>query len=172
MKLTPMEISGKKFKKRFRGVDAQEVNEFLEMVSSEMEDLIRQNRYLEEELNRKNAELSDFKSREQTLKDTLILAQKLARDMKNNMAKEAQVILSEAEIEAEKIVRGAHERAMELEKDIRELKNQRLKLIEEIRSIINTHIKLLDVAEESVKLKESEEEKVQRISTSRSKTSE
>ena len=61
---------------------------------------------------------------------------------------------------------------MELEKDIRELKNQRLKLIEEIRSIINTHIKLLEVAEESVKLREAEEEKVQRISTTRSKTSE
>jgi len=172
MKLTPMEVSGKKFKKRFRGVDAEEVNEFLEMVSTEMEELVRQNRYLEEELARKNSELTDFKSREQTLKDTLILAQKLARDMKNNMAKEAQVILSEAEMEAEKIVRQAHNRAMELEEEIREIRNQRLKMIEELRSILNTHIKLLEVAEESAKAKEAQEDKVQRIPASRGKTSE
>ncbi len=38
MKLTPMEISGKKFRKRFRGVDAEEVSEFLEMISTELEE--------------------------------------------------------------------------------------------------------------------------------------
>jgi len=170
MKLTPMEISGKKFRKRFRGVDAEEVNEFLEMISTEMEDLIRQNRYLEEELNKKNSELNDFKSREQSLKDTLILAQKLARDMKNNMAKEAQVILSEAEMEAEKIIRQAHDRAMELEKEIRELRKQRMKMIEELRSILNTHLKLLEVADESARIKEAQDDKVQRIPTTRGKS--
>ncbi len=172
MKLTPMEVSGKKFRKKFRGFDGEEVSEFLEMVSTEMEDLVRQNRYFEEELGRKNSELNDFKSREQSLKDTLILAQKLAREMKNNMAKEAQVILSEAEMEAEKIVRQAHDRAMELDQEIRELRNQRLKMIEELRSILNTHTKLLEVEEESVKLKENQEDKVQRIPTSRAKGSE
>jgi len=172
MKLTPMEVSGKKFNRKFRGLDAEEVNEFLEMVSTEMEDLVRQNRYFEEELGRKNSELNDFKSREQSLKDTLILAQKLARDMKNNMAKEAQVILSEAEMEADKIVRNAHDRAMDLEKEIRELRNQRLKMMEEFRSILNTHIKLLEVAEESVKVKEIQEEKVQRIPATRAKGTE
>ena len=170
MKLTPMEISGKRFKKRFRGADVEEVNEYLEMVSSELEELIRQNRYLEEELGRKNSDLTDFKSREQTLKDTLILAQKLARDMKNNMAKEAQIILSEAEIEAEKIVRSAHDRALGLEEEIRELRHERLKLIEELRSILNTHAKLLEVEEESARAKEAQEDKVQRIPASRAKT--
>ncbi len=170
MKLTPMEVSGKKFKKKLRGVDAQEVNEFLEMISTEMEELVRQNRYLEEELGRKNSEVTDFKSREQTLKDTLILAQKLARDMKNNMAKEAQVILSEAELEAEKIVRNAHDRAMELEEQIRDLRNERLKLIEELRSILTTHYKLLEVEEEAARTAEAEEDKVQRIPANRAKS--
>jgi len=165
MKITPMEITGKKFKTRFRGYDVEQVREFLEMVASDVEDLKRESRYFEEELQRKNAELNEFKSREQSLKDTLILAQKLARDMKNNMAKEAQIILSEAEMEAEKIVRQAHERAMELEAEIRELRNQRLKMIEELRSILNTHLKMLEVASESAAAAEAEEEKVARISS-------
>jgi len=163
MKLTPLEISGKRFKKNFRGYDPAEVREYLEMVAGEMENLVRQNHYLEEELAKKNNELNDFKSREQTLKDTLILAQKLARDMKNNMAKEAQVIISEAELEGEKIVRNAHDRAMELEEEIRELRKQRLKLIEELRSILQTHFKMLELEEEGARQKEEQEEKVSRI---------
>ena len=165
MKITPMEITSKKFKTRFRGYDTEEVREFLEMVASDVEDLKRESRYFEEELQRKNAEVSEFKAREQSLKDTLILAQKLARDMKNNMAKEAQVIVSEAEMEAEKIVRQAHDRAMELEAEIRELRNQRLKMIEEFRSIHNTHTKMLEMATETAVELEFQEEKVSRIAS-------
>jgi cell division initiation protein len=165
MKITPMEISGKKFKTKWRGYDPDEVREFLEMVASDTEDMIRESRYFEEELARKNSELGEFKSREQTLKDTLILAQKLARDMKNNMAKEAQVILSEAELEAEKMVRQAHDRAMELENEIRDLRNQRLQMVEEMRSIINTHMKMLDLVSERVDQIDQEEQKISRLAT-------
>jgi len=164
MKITPMEITGKKFEKRFRGYDVAAVREFLEMVASDVEELKRECRYFEEELSRKNAEVNEFKSREQSLKDTLILAQKLARDMKNNMAKEAQVVLAEAEMEAEKILRQSHERAIELEGEIRELRNQRLKMTEEMRAILSTHQKLLDMAGEGVAASEAEEDKVARIS--------
>ena len=163
MKITPMEITAKKFRNRWRGYDMDEVREFLEMIASDMEDMKRESRYFEEELARKNAEVNEFKAREQSLKDTLILAQKLARDMKNNMAKEAQVIISEAEMEAEKIVRQAHERAIELEGEIRELRNQRLKMIEELRSILNTHTKMLVMATETAVELEFQEEKVSRI---------
>ena len=165
MKITPMEISGRKFRTKWRGYDMEEVREFLEMVASDIEDMIRESRYFEEELARKNSELGEFKSREQTLKDTLILAQKLARDMKNTMAKEAQVILSEAEMEAEKMVRQAHDRAMELENEIRDLRNQRLQMIEEMRSIINTHMKMLDLVSEHVDRSDQEEQKISRLAT-------
>ncbi len=164
MKLTPLEISAKRFKKRLRGFDPAEVIAFLEVVASEMEDLIRENRYLEEELTRKTQELAEYKSREQTLKDTLIMAQKMAQDMKNNMVKEAQVVLSEAELEAEKIIRQAQERAIELEEELRELKNQRTRLIEELRSILNTHLKMLQAVEESARKKDEEDSKLTRIS--------
>jgi len=170
MKITPMEISGKKFKKRFRGYDVDEVREFLEMVAGDLEDMKRESRFFEEELSRRKAELNDFKSREQSLKDTLILAQKLARDMKNNMAREAQVIVSEAEMEAEKIVRQAHERAMELEAEIRELRNQRLKMMEELKSILNTHLQMLEVVTEKAATEEAVEEKVSRIGEHRKKS--
>jgi cell division initiation protein len=171
MKITPMEVSGKKFKTKWRGYDQEEVREFLEMIASDMEDMIRESRYFEEELSRKNSELGEFKSREQTLKDTLILAQKLARDMKNTMAKEAQVVLSEAEMEAEKMVRQAHDRAMELENEIRDLRNQRLAMVEEMRSIINTHMKMLDLVSEHVDRSDQEDQKISRL-TARAKSSE
>ena len=44
MKITPLEIKRQQFKKTMRGYDTVEVETFLEMVSNDMEDLIRENR--------------------------------------------------------------------------------------------------------------------------------
>lgn len=50
MKITPLEIKRQLFKKSLRGYDSVEVETFLEMVSNEVEDLIRENRELKDQL--------------------------------------------------------------------------------------------------------------------------
>jgi cell division initiation protein len=160
MKITPLDIQNHRFKKGFRGYDRQEVEIFLEMVAGEYENLIKENNYLGEELSRKNTELAEYREREQTLKDTMITAQRIAQDMKQNVAKEAQIILSEAEMEADRIIKKAHERVISLQDEISDLKRQRLRAEEDLRGMLTTHLKLLDIASEEEAESAAGEDKV------------
>lgn len=163
MKITPLDIQNHKFRSRLWGCDPEEVGIFLEMVAAELEEKIKENQYLTEELSRLRSQLSEYREREQTLKETMMMAQKIAQDMKNNVVKEAQVILSEAELEAERIQERAQARVVELEDQIQELKRERLLVEEELRATLTTHLKLLEVGREEAAEKAEQEEKVKRL---------
>ena len=163
MKITPLDIQNHKFRNRLWGCDGEEVSIFLEMVATELEEKIKENHYLTEELSRLKSQLAEYRDREQTLKETMMMAQKIAQDMKNNVVKEAQVILSEAELEAERIQERAQVRVVELEEKIQELKRERLLLEEDLRATLVTHLKLLDVGREEEAETAEQEEKVKRL---------
>ena len=163
MKMTPLDIQNHKFRSRLWGRDPEEVAIFQEMVAAEMEERIKESQFLTEELSRAKSQLAEFREREQTLKETMMMAQKIAQDMKNNVVKEAQVILSEAEMEADRILERAQARVVELEEKILELKRSRLLLEEDLRATLTTHLKLLEVGREAEAEQAEQEEKVKRL---------
>jgi cell division initiation protein len=147
MKVTPLDVGSRRFPRRFRGYDPGEVNIFLEMVSQEMEDLVQENRFLSEDLRRKNAELMEHKETERHLKEAMVAAQRLAEDMKAKMLKEAQAVVAQAELEAESIIAHAQARVLELQAEIRGLRDDRIRAREELRALINTYTALLEADE-------------------------
>ena len=147
MKITPLDVGNHRFPQKWRGYDPKEVEIFLEMVSQEMEELVQENRFLTEEFKRASADLGELKEKESLLKDAMITAQKMSEDMKNNMVKEAQAIVAQAELESDSILRRAHERVIDIQDEIQELKDQRIRAREEVRSILNTHIALIEAGE-------------------------
>jgi len=151
MKITPLDVGSHKFPRKWKGYDPEQVDIFLEMVSQEMEDIIKENQFLSEELKRKSAALSEYKEKEQILKDTMITAQRTSEDMKNNMIKEAQAILAQAELEAEAIIRKAHERVIEIHGEIQDMKEQRIRVQEELRKMLRTHLALIEAQEEKAR---------------------
>jgi len=156
MKLTPLDILQRQFSKRWRGADPAEVKDFMEVISAELEEIIRENRFLEEELKKSHQSLGAYRQREDTLKETMITAQKVTQDMKENVKREADVIIAEARIEAEKIVGEARGRASELQEEIAALKRQRLRFESELKGVIETHLKMIEaVAEKESLLEES-----------------
>ncbi|UTT41863.1 DivIVA domain-containing protein [Exiguobacterium aurantiacum] len=100
MALTPIDIHNKEFSTRFRGYDIDEVNEFLDQIIKEFELLIRENRRYEELVNDMQARIDYFSSMEDTLNKSIIVAQEAAEEVKTNAAKEASLILKQAEREA------------------------------------------------------------------------
>ena len=158
MKLTPLDILQRRFSKRWRGLDRAEVKDFLEVISAELEEVIRENRFLEEELKKSHQSLAAYRNREDTLKETMITAQKVTQDMKENVKREAEIIIAEARVEAEGIVGEARRRAHELQEEIAELKRQKIRFESELRGTIETHLKILDATKE--KLEQIDESKV------------
>ncbi len=75
------------------------------------------------------------------------MVRKLAEDLKRTAIKEAEVMISEAELRGEKILDAAHRRAARLAEDIREMKSLRTRLSTAVRTTIETHLSLLDSLE-------------------------
>ena len=98
MKITPLDIRKQSFKKTFRGIDAEEVQAFLEMIAEEFERLNRENFEFKERERSLEAEVKRYRDLEEMLQETLRTAQKAADDVHENAKKEARLIMKEADI--------------------------------------------------------------------------
>ena len=145
MAITPIDIQQQQFKTRPIGYEKYGVDEFLEQLAEEMERVLRLNQELREELARTRASLDEMKQRETTLKETLITTQKMVKDIKANAHKEADIVLSEAQLKGERIVRDADERRIQLINEIQEIKRQKISFETSLRALVVSHIKLLDL---------------------------
>jgi cell division initiation protein len=148
MKITPLDIQQQRFRSTWRGLDRAEVDAFLNLVASEVESLLRENHDVKEDLRRTRNMLDQFREREQALKETMITAQKITDDIKHAARKDAEIIVGQAELEAEKILQNAHSRLISIIDDIHELKRQRAVLKQNLKGLIETHQKLLEVQEQ------------------------
>ncbi|HTN53262.1 MAG TPA: DivIVA domain-containing protein [Anaeromyxobacter sp.] len=148
MNITPLDITQKTFRKTFRGFDAEEVEAFLALVAVEFEALVKDNLALREDNQRKAEEILEFKGRERALQETLVTAQKASEEIREAARKEAEITISDAELQAEKIVQGAHARFLRIVDDINELKRQRLQFETNVRTLVESHLKLIEAFRE------------------------
>ncbi|MEO0115453.1 MAG: DivIVA domain-containing protein, partial [candidate division WOR-3 bacterium] len=82
MPITPIDIRKKKFSTQLRGINAQEVKNFLEMVANEMEVLRKERALLAEKVDELQAKLEGYVKTEKLLKDTLVTAQAATEEIK------------------------------------------------------------------------------------------
>lgn len=148
MNITPLDITQKQFRKVFRGLDPEEVEAFLALVASEFEALVKESLALREDNQRKADDIAEFRSRERALQETLVTAQKASEEIRDAARKEAEITISDAELQAEKIVQAAHSRFLRIVDDINELKRQRLQFETNVRTLVESHVKLIDAFRE------------------------
>jgi cell division initiation protein len=149
MHLTPLDVQQKQFARKLRGVDPQEVRRFLELCSDEFEELVRETIELKEEIRARDAELAETRGRERALQEALVSAQRLAQEMREQARKEAEIVLAEAELQAERIVQDAHQRRTSLIDELGELKRQKLAFEADVRAAIDRHARLLEAFSEA-----------------------
>ena len=167
MKLTPLDIQQQQFSVRFRGFDTNEVDGFLETVASELEDLLKTNKELQVELERKEARIGEYQNLEKTLKETLLMAQATSEEMKKvaqqtaeeikaSAQKEAAFTISRTREQAEKFIADTNMRLVKIQEEINELKRKKIILKQELRSLLETHLRLLESSSEK-EVREPEE---------------
>ena len=118
MSVTPIDMRQREFGSAMRGFDRAEVTAFLIEAAGEYEVALRENDRLRQEIVRLDASLHQFRELEGSLKATLISAQKIADDMRENAVKESQRIVREAETEAGALVQAAQVKIDATERDI------------------------------------------------------
>jgi cell division initiation protein len=142
--ITPLDIQQQQFKgKMFGGLDPEDVDSFLQMVAKELEDLLRENSDLREKLKKVTIEMEEYGQREYKLRETMLAAQKITEEMKANAQKESTLIISEAEIKAEKLLIEGEQRLARINDQIMELKRQKLQFGMAFKSLLDTHYKML-----------------------------
>ncbi|MDZ7664599.1 MAG: DivIVA domain-containing protein [Desulfotignum sp.] len=146
MGITSLVVRQKEFKTRFRGFDVQEVDGFLEEVAVHLESMDRIIEKLMEEKKRLDLENQGYRKREDAMKNAMIQSQNIVEQMKDNAKKSAQVIIANAQVEAEKMLNRSHKRLSQLHSDIMELKRQRIQLEMQIGAVIESHAKLLEMS--------------------------
>ncbi len=148
MNITPLDITQKQFRKSFRGYDPEEVDAFLSLVAVEFEALVKEVNSLREERQRKDDEIAEHRSRERALQETLVTAQKASEEIRDAARKEAEITISDAELQAEKIVQGAHARFLRIVDDINEMKRQRVQFEAGVKTLVESHLKLIEAFRE------------------------
>ncbi|MCB2187750.1 MAG: DivIVA domain-containing protein [Deltaproteobacteria bacterium] len=139
------QIRQKDFSRRFRGLDPREVHSFLDMVAEHVGGLEDQVAELARKHLESQEKLAAYIAREDTLQAALEQTRQMAVDIKSNAEREAQLLVAEAELQAEKTLGQAHNRLAQIHDDIAELKRQRAQFEVRLRSLVEAHLKLMDV---------------------------
>jgi cell division initiation protein len=148
MRITPLDIQQKQFPMKFRGFDVEEVYAFLEVIREEMEDLLRENANLRENIQRLDNQLKEYRDMETTLRETLLTAQQLVEDYKMNARKEAELVVREAELRSDTLLKEAQEKVIKIHEDIVDLKGIRRHFKEEVKRLVESHLRMLEFDKE------------------------
>jgi cell division initiation protein len=148
MRITPLDIQQKQFKMKFRGFDVEEVYAYLEILREELEEFSRENSHLKEQLHRVENQVKDYRDIETTLRETLMTAQVMVEEYKTNARKEAELVLKEAELKADELIKGAQEKVVKIHEDIVDLKGIRRHFKEELKRLIESHMRMMEFDKE------------------------
>jgi cell division initiation protein len=107
MKLTPLDIHHKEFRRSLRGYDEKEVDDFLDDVADDFERLFKENIELSEKMESAGEQLRRYQVNEQTIQNTMLAAQRSAEDIVNKANADADQVLRDAELKAKEIIHNA-----------------------------------------------------------------
>lgn len=102
--LTPLDIESKVFTKSFSGYNTSEVKIFLKEILAYYEMLYKENIELKDKINTLQEGVQYYKNIEETLQNTLILAEKTAEETKALARQKAEQIEKEAQLKADVII--------------------------------------------------------------------
>ncbi len=154
MKVTPIDIQQKRFHVVFRGYERTEVEMFLDLVRDQMESLIRELTDLRDFKESYNQRLHELNEKEEVVKKTMFMTQKLMEDQKDNARREAALIIKDAEIRSHQIIGSVQEEKARLEAEIRELTRRKRHFFEDVKKVIQMHQEMINFEESGTDVKE------------------
>jgi cell division initiation protein len=123
--ITPLDMRQARFTTALRGFDKADVTAFLQEAAEGFDLAMRENERLRMEIVRLEASLDQYRELEGSLKTTLMSAQKIADDMRENAQQEAARLVREAEGRVELMVQKAQARTEDIEREIDGLRIKR-----------------------------------------------
>ncbi len=143
MRLTPLDIRKQEFGRHFRGFDPDEVQAFLQMVSSQWEEMLAEIRQMEQRLQEAENRLNHYQKVEEALEEALRIARDNAQKSLNVAEVKAGGILLEAERRAEAMQREAVQARDALRREVETLTRKQEEVVVRLKSFLQSELDLL-----------------------------
>ncbi len=144
MALTPLDIQKMRFPQQMRGYDTSEVENFLSLVAEEVTGLLAQLEKAERENRYYRQRLEETEHREHQLQQTLLRAQKVSDEITANAKREAELMVKEAEMAADRMVQQAIAQSTRIEGKITELRTMRREVQLKFKNTLDLFQRILE----------------------------
>jgi purine-nucleoside phosphorylase len=144
MRLTPLDIREQQFRRVMRGLDPEEVEQFMATVAGEFESLVASNNELRQQVVELEEKIVEYKSMEKALRDALLAAERVMGEAKESAQREAALIVREAELAADRAKGRLGQDLVRLQEEIADLRRLKDGYVSRVRWLLRSHLEMLD----------------------------
>ena len=147
--ITPLDIENKRFTKKMKGYSTEEVDDFLDELTLEYGKLYKENAELKAQREELDDNVGKYKNIENTLQNTLVMAQKTADEITAVAKQQAEQILKDAEYQAKTSVDELNMQIVNKQKELEDLKKEFEVYKAKMESLLISQLELLkDIKED------------------------
>ncbi len=138
--ITPEDIRGQEFRRKMLGYDPDTVDNFLDQLADQLERMQSDIAGLSERLAVAEQITAEYREIEETIKTTLIDAQKNASDRRKAAEAEASSVITKACLEAETVTNETHQKLADVRRQIEELTAVKTRFITQIETLLSSQM--------------------------------
>ena len=142
--LTPLDIQNKEFKRGVRGYKESDVDAFLDEIIVDYEKMYKENIELKDKISMLNDQIKHYNKIEETLHNTLVVAQSTAEEVKISAKKNADLIIKEAEDNSKKIIEEARNEALKILEEYETLKKDMLVFKTRFKTLLQSQLESMN----------------------------
>jgi len=145
--IMPIDIDKKEFTRDKRGYNSREVDEFLDLITVDYEKVLNDNRSMAHKIKTLEKQLEEAQKSDTAMVDTLETAKKLMADISASAERRAELMMRDAELEAENLILDAKMTVKKLNEEHLTLKSKVERLRANYKTMLTSELQKLDLDE-------------------------
>ncbi|HEY7993285.1 MAG TPA: DivIVA domain-containing protein [Candidatus Eremiobacteraceae bacterium] len=150
MKITPLDIEHREFKKALQGYAREDVDQFLDEIIASMEEDIEARTALESKVADLEQRVSHFRAMEESLQSTLVLAQRTADELKAAAHKEVELIKQRANLDLDNELQAIRRQIEGARSELQRVLDHLESVKHDFRTFLTRHLALVDESRPSL----------------------
>ena len=150
MKITPLDIEHREFKKALQGYAREDVDQFLDEIIASMEADIEARSALEAKVADLEQRVSHFRAMEESLQSTLVLAQRTADEVKAAAHKEVELIKQRANLDLDNELQSMRRQIEGAKSELQRVLDHLESVKHDFKTFLTRHLALVDESRPSL----------------------
>jgi cell division initiation protein len=148
--ISPEDIQTMEFGKSVGGYNKDDVDSFLDQLTADYEGVIKENEELKEKVGALNEKLEEYKNQERTVLQTLESAKNLMNEISASAEKRADILVKNAQLDAELVERQARDNVDRLKQEEARLTSRVADIRVRFKSMLEAELQRFDGLTEDI----------------------